>query len=132
MKPLLRRTAKEAGFTLIEVLLATLLMTVILGALCYLDGAMVAELEQGHGSRQRAERLALGLNRILADLSVAEMVPHNSESKAPFSRKCRSPSCGRQSVPICAPASRSFVSAKRPTSRVWPWSVNVRVLCPAE
>ncbi len=84
MKPLLRRTAKEAGFTLIEVLLATLLMTVILGALATLTAQWLPNWNRGMARVQRAERLALGLNRILADLSVAEMVPRNGESKAPF------------------------------------------------
>jgi len=33
---------------------------------------------------QRAERLALGLDRIVADLAVAEMVPINGEAKVPL------------------------------------------------
>src|ERR1700730_14125536 len=33
---------------------------------------------------RRAERLAIGLDRIVADLSVAEMVPVNSDAKAPL------------------------------------------------
>src|SRR5262249_49099058 len=33
---------------------------------------------------QRAERLAIGLERVAADLSVAEMIPANADSKAPL------------------------------------------------
>jgi general secretion pathway protein J len=33
---------------------------------------------------QRAERLALGLDRIVADLAVAEMIPVNRDAKAPL------------------------------------------------
>ncbi len=46
----------EAGFTLIEVLIATLLMTVILGGAGHGDGAMAAELESRHraGAARRA------------------------------------------------------------------------------
>ena len=33
---------------------------------------------------QRAEKLAIGLDRIAADLSVAEMIPLNSDNKAPL------------------------------------------------
>ncbi|WP_315837822.1 PulJ/GspJ family protein [Bradyrhizobium prioriisuperbiae] len=74
----------EAGFTLIEVLLATLLMTVILGALVTVTAQWLPNWNRGIAQVQRAERLALGLNRILADLSVAEMVPLNGEAKTPL------------------------------------------------
>ena len=84
MRSLPRLAAKEAGFTLIEVLLATLLMTVILGALATVTAQWLPNWNRGMAHVQRAERLALGINRILADLSVAEMVPPNGETKAPL------------------------------------------------
>lgn len=76
--------SNEAGFTLIEVLLATLLMTVILGALATVTAQWLPNWNRGMARVQRAERLAIGLERALADLSVAEMLPPNGDSKRPL------------------------------------------------
>ena len=78
-----RALADEAGFTLIEVLVATLLMTVILAALATVTSQWMPNWNRGMARVQRAERLALGLDRIVADLSVAEMVPLNGAAKSP-------------------------------------------------
>ncbi len=79
-----RAPGGEAGFTLIEVLLATLLMTVILGALATVTAQWLPNWNRGMAHVQRAERLAIGLERIAADLSVAEMMPLNADAKAPL------------------------------------------------
>lgn len=79
-----RRRSREAGFTLIEVLLATLLMTVILGALATVTAQWLPNWNRGIARVQRAERLAIGLERALADLSVAELIPLNGDSKRPL------------------------------------------------
>jgi general secretion pathway protein J len=79
-----RRSHREAGFTLLEVLLATLLMTVILGALATVTAQWLPNWNRGIARVQRAERLAIGLERVLADLSVAEMVTMNSDNKRPM------------------------------------------------
>jgi general secretion pathway protein J len=79
-----RAAASEAGFTLIEVLMATLLMTVILGALATVTAQWLPNWNRGMARVQRAERLAIGLERIAADLSVAEMMPVNGDAKAPL------------------------------------------------
>ncbi|MFB9265911.1 prepilin-type N-terminal cleavage/methylation domain-containing protein [Bradyrhizobium erythrophlei] len=71
----------EAGFTLLEVLLATLLMTVILAALATVTAQWLPNWNRGIARVQRAERLAIGLERALADLSVAEMMPRSADSK---------------------------------------------------
>jgi general secretion pathway protein J len=73
-----------AGFTLIEVLVATLLMTVILAALATVTAQWLPNWNRGMARVQRAERVALGLDRIVADLSVAEMVPVNGDAKVPL------------------------------------------------
>ena len=78
------RRGGEAGFTLIEVLLATLLMTVILGALATVTSQWLPNWNRGMARVQRAERLAIGLERIAADLSVAEMMPVNADAKTPL------------------------------------------------
>ncbi len=79
-----RKPADEAGFTLIEVLLATLLMTVILGALATVTAQWLPNWNRGMARVQRAERLAIGLERIAADLSVAEMMPINGDARTPL------------------------------------------------
>jgi general secretion pathway protein J len=79
-----RVLADEAGFTLIEVLAATLLMTVILAALATVTAQWMPNWSRGMARVQRTERLALGLDRIVADLAVAEMVPMNGEAKVPL------------------------------------------------
>src|SRR6202012_2029523 len=79
-----RRSHGEAGFTLLEVLLATLLMTVILGALATVTAQWLPNWSRGIVRVQRAERLAIGLDRVLADLAVAEMMPMNARSKDPL------------------------------------------------
>ena len=77
-------TRSEAGFTLIEVLMATLLMTVILAALATVTAQWLPNWNRGMARVQRAEKLAIGLERALADLSVAEMIPPGSDSKRPL------------------------------------------------
>jgi general secretion pathway protein J len=79
-----RGMSGEAGFTLIEVLLATLLMTVILAALATVTAQWLPNWNRGMLHVQRAERLAIGLDRIIADLAVAEMVPMNADNKRPL------------------------------------------------
>jgi general secretion pathway protein J len=79
-----RAPAAEAGFTLIEVLVATLLMTVILAALATVTAQWLPNWNRGMARVQRAERLALGLARITADLAVAEMIPLNGDAQAPL------------------------------------------------
>ena len=79
-----RRSHGEAGFTLLEVLLATLLMTVILGALATVTAQWLPNWNRGIARVQQAERLAIGLERVLADLSVAEMVTMNSDNNHPL------------------------------------------------
>jgi len=82
----IRRSAAsgEAGFTLIEILTATLLMTVILAALATVTAQWLPNWNRGMARVQRAERLSIGLERALADLSVAEMIPMNGDNKKPL------------------------------------------------
>lgn len=79
-----RGRAGEAGFTLIEVLMATLLMTVILGALASVTSQWLPNWNRGMARVQSSERLAMGLDRIVADLAVAKMMPINGDAKAPL------------------------------------------------
>jgi general secretion pathway protein J len=79
-----RAFAEEAGFTLLEVLLATLLMTVILAALATVTAQWLPNWDRGIARVQRAERLATGLDRIVADLSVAELMTLNADARTPL------------------------------------------------
>ena len=65
----------EWGFTLIEMLIATLLMGLILGALATVTAQWMPNWDRGMARLQRDERFAFGLSRMVADLSVAEPVP---------------------------------------------------------
>jgi general secretion pathway protein J len=84
MKPLHRGFGDEAGFTMLEVLLATLLMAVILAALATVTTQWLPNWNRGIAHVQRAERLAAGLDRIVADLSVAEQITVNGDARAPL------------------------------------------------
>lgn len=76
--------SSESGFTLIEVLIATLLMTVILGALATVTAQCLPNWNRGMARVQRTERLATGLERIAADLSAAEFTTVNADAKTPL------------------------------------------------
>ncbi|MET0674948.1 MAG: prepilin-type N-terminal cleavage/methylation domain-containing protein [Bradyrhizobium sp.] len=75
---------REAGFTLIEVLLATLLMSVILAALTTVTAQWLPNWNRGMARVQRAERLAIGLERALADLSAASMISISADTRRPL------------------------------------------------
>ena len=64
-------------------LIATLLMTVILAALATVTAQWLPNWNRGLDRVQRTERLALGLDRIAADLSAAEMIPTNVATSLP-------------------------------------------------
>jgi general secretion pathway protein J len=66
--------SRSAGFTLLEALLATMLMVVILGALATVTGQWIRNWDGGFVRLQRAELLAAGLERLTADLAAAEIV----------------------------------------------------------
>ena len=95
---------------MIEVLMATLLMTVILAALATVTAQWLPNWNRGMARVQRAERLAIGLERVLADLSVAEMIPAGGDTKRPlFEASELSVTFVRTAVgPTCARAWKSF------------------------
>ena len=83
-RTIIARKGSAAGFTLIEVLLATLLMSVILAALTAVTAQWLPNWNRGMARVQRAERLAIGLERVLADLSAARIIPISAETKRPL------------------------------------------------
>jgi len=74
----------EAGFTLIEMLIATMLMVFILTALVTVTAQWLPNWDRGMARMERDERFAFGLNRVVEDLAVAEFVPANTAVKTPY------------------------------------------------
>lgn len=70
----------EAGFTLIEMLIATMLMGLILAALATVTAQWLPNWDRGMARLKSDERFAFGLSRMVADLSVAEPVPATNAS----------------------------------------------------
>lgn len=64
----------DAGFTLVEALLATLLMGVIMAALATVTAQWMPTWDRGVERLQRVEGVGLGLDRLAADLAAAEFV----------------------------------------------------------
>jgi general secretion pathway protein J len=74
----------EAGFTLVEMLIATVLMVFILTALVTVTAQWLPNWNHGMARMDRDERFAFGLNRMVEDLAVAEFVPANTAVKTPY------------------------------------------------
>ena len=79
----------EAGFTLIEMLIATMLMVFILTALATVTAQWLPNWNHGMARMERDERFAFALNRVVEDLAVAEFVPANATAKIAIFRRQR-------------------------------------------
>ena len=73
-----------AGFTLIEALVATALMGLILAALATITARWLPNWNHGIARLQRNEQVALGLERVAADLAAAEFIAISHETRKPF------------------------------------------------
>ena len=83
----MRRAAawrRSAGFTLIEAMLATLLMVIILGALATVTAQWLPNWDRGVTRLQRVAILAAGLDRLVADLAAAQFVSAGGTNDAPL------------------------------------------------
>jgi general secretion pathway protein J len=78
------RHAREAGFTLIEAIVALALMGLVLSALASITAQWLPNWNRGVGRIQRDEAIGTALQRIAADLAAAEYVPANRESHRPL------------------------------------------------
>lgn len=74
----------EAGFTLIEILIAMTLMIGVLAALATLTAQWLPNWNRGFAHVQRAELLQRGLERLVADLAAAEFVSANGKTRQPL------------------------------------------------
>ncbi|MBY0380400.1 MAG: type II secretion system GspH family protein [Xanthobacteraceae bacterium] len=82
--PLAAKRAGEAGFTLIETLVAMALMALVLSALANITSQWLPNWNRGLDRIQRNESISFGLQRIASDLAVAEYVPANREQRRPL------------------------------------------------
>jgi general secretion pathway protein J len=80
-----RRNSKTmAGFTLIEALVATALMGLILTALATITAQWLPNWNRGIVRVQSNDLIALGLERLGADLAAAEFIPASRATRRPF------------------------------------------------
>jgi general secretion pathway protein J len=77
------RRATVAGFTLVEALLATALMGAILAAIATVTAQWLPNWNRGFTRVQASETLALGLERIVADLAAAEFISAGASIRQP-------------------------------------------------
>jgi len=75
--------ADDAGFTLLETLLATALFLIVIASLATVTGQWLPSWDHGIVRVQRTQHLALGLDRIMADLAAAEFISPNATVKRP-------------------------------------------------
>jgi general secretion pathway protein J len=79
-----RQRAQEAGFTLIETLVALALTGLLLSALVNLTGQWLPNWNRGLDRIQRSEMIGITLQRIADDLAEALYVPASGDEKQPF------------------------------------------------
>jgi general secretion pathway protein J len=79
-----RHSDREAGFTLIEILVAMILMVGILTALATVTSQWLPNWNRGFAHVQRTELFGRGLERLVADLSAAEFMTANGKAKQPL------------------------------------------------
>jgi general secretion pathway protein J len=78
------KRADEAGFTLIETLVALALTGLVLSGLANITSQWLPNWNRGMDRIQRSEAISLALQRIGADLAAAEDVPANREQRQPL------------------------------------------------
>ena len=64
----------NSGFTLVEALLAVLLMSIVMAALASVTAQWLPSWDRGVGRLQRIEAVADGLDRLAGDIAAAEIV----------------------------------------------------------
>lgn len=76
--------SRSAGFTLLEAMLATVLMVMVLGALATVTTQWLSNWNRGFARVQRVDLWAAGLDRLMADLAAAEVVSAGGDKDIPF------------------------------------------------
>jgi general secretion pathway protein J len=78
------RSSPVSGFSLVEALVATVLMGIVLGALATVTAQWLPNWDKGFARAQRSELLDVALARMVADLSAAEFITPNRETRQPL------------------------------------------------
>jgi general secretion pathway protein J len=79
-----RALRSQAGFTLLETVLATALFLIVIAALATITGQWLPGWNHGFVRVQRTEHLAFGLDRITADVAAAQFISPNATVKRPM------------------------------------------------
>lgn len=79
-----RRHAGQSGFTLIEMLIATMLTGIIFAALATVTAQWMPNWNRGMAGLQQIDRLSAGLDRVASDIAAAEFVPLNGAVRGPM------------------------------------------------
>jgi general secretion pathway protein J len=72
-----------AGFTLVEALVALVLMGMVMTALSTITSRWLKNWNHGFARAERGELVSIAVDRLIADLSAAEFVTANRKSKVP-------------------------------------------------
>lgn len=76
--------AGQSGFTLIEMLIATMLTGIIFVALATVTAQWMPNWNRGMAALQQIDRLSAGLDRVANDIAAAEFVPLNGAVRSPL------------------------------------------------
>lgn len=79
-----RHNTSSAGFSLVEALVAMALMGMILAALATVTAQWLPNWNRGLAQLQRNEQIALGIERMVADLAAAEFITVNRDTPQPW------------------------------------------------
>jgi general secretion pathway protein J len=79
-----RSPSAIAGFTLVEALVAMVLMGIVLAALATVTAQWLPNWSRGFVRVQQSELVAAALDRIVADLRAAEFMPPGRETRQPL------------------------------------------------
>ena len=80
----MQRCAHIAGFTLVEALVAMVLMGMIMASLATITAQWLPDWNRGFARVESAERLSLVLDRLAGDLAAAEFVTLNRNNPRPL------------------------------------------------
>jgi general secretion pathway protein J len=80
----MQRHARIAGFTLVEALVAMVLMGMVLASLATITAQWLPSWNRGFARVESAERLSLVLDRLAGDLAAAEFVSLNRNTPRPL------------------------------------------------
>jgi len=83
-RPLARTHPTDAGFTLLEVVVAIALMGLVVGTLATVTGQWLPDWKRSLLRTERNEKIAIALDRLVTDLSAAQYVSPIGRSRVPL------------------------------------------------